>query len=285
MRAQLIQGTKEWLDFRKDRIGGSDAPVIMKVSPYNTPYQLWLNKLGVFETEETEAMKKGKEIEPIVRDWLRKTQGIDTSPCVKINPERTWQIASMDGMTEDEKTYIEIKYANEDDHELAENGRIPKKYMPQLQHQLAVCHIDMIYYVSFNCFRICIVEVRRDEEYIKKLTDEEYVFWECLQNFVAPELTSQDVIQRTDTNWIRLSSKLLEVESEIERLSETQKSLRKELFNLCDNKNTVGGGICVSKVYRKGNIDYSQIPELKGVNLEQYRKPPISFMKITYKGE
>ena len=46
MDRKNIQGTSEWLENRKNHIGASDAPVVMGVSPWDTPYKLWENKLG-----------------------------------------------------------------------------------------------------------------------------------------------------------------------------------------------------------------------------------------------
>jgi hypothetical protein len=36
------------------------------------------------------------------------------------------------------------------------------------------------------------------------------------------------------------------------------------------------------KSSRKGVVDYSAVPELRGVNLEPYRKPPVAVMKINF---
>lgn len=36
---------------------------------------------------------------------------------------------------------------------------------------------------------------------------------------------------------------------------------------------------------RPGAVDYSSIPELKSVNLEQFRKPSVSVYKLEYMGE
>jgi predicted phage-related endonuclease len=43
----MQQQTPEWLEFRKNKIGASDAPIIMETSPWKTPYQLWLEKLSL----------------------------------------------------------------------------------------------------------------------------------------------------------------------------------------------------------------------------------------------
>lgn len=42
----LLQNTQEWEKFRLQKIGASDAPIIMGVSPWKTPFQLWLEKQG-----------------------------------------------------------------------------------------------------------------------------------------------------------------------------------------------------------------------------------------------
>lgn len=42
----LLQNTQEWEKFRLQKIGASDAPIIMGVSPWKTPFQLWLEKTG-----------------------------------------------------------------------------------------------------------------------------------------------------------------------------------------------------------------------------------------------
>jgi hypothetical protein len=54
---------------------------------------------------------------------------------------------------------------------------------------------------------------------------------------------------------------------------ELEKICREGLIYLSNGKSSKGCGISLTKVFKKGNIDYSKIPELKGVDLEKYRKP------------
>jgi hypothetical protein len=35
-----------------------------------------------------------------------------------------------------------------------------------------------------------------------------------------------------------------------------------------------GGGVAVTRVWKRGGIDYKRVPELAGVDLEQYRGTP-----------
>jgi len=76
----MEQGTPEWLEMRKNYLGASDAPIVMKVSPWSTPFQLWRKKLGLVEDEpENDNIRYGKAMEPIARKayenipiiWLR----------------------------------------------------------------------------------------------------------------------------------------------------------------------------------------------------------------------
>ena len=59
----LQQGTQEWLDWRKERIGASDTPCIMGVG-FKTPFQLWQVKTGrVPPDPQNYAMQRGNELE------------------------------------------------------------------------------------------------------------------------------------------------------------------------------------------------------------------------------
>jgi hypothetical protein len=41
-----------------------------------------------------------------------------------------------------------------------------------------------------------------------------------------------------------------------------------------------GGGLIFEKIVRQGSIDYSKVNELKNIDLEQYRKKPITFIQV-----
>jgi hypothetical protein len=72
----------------------------------------------------------------------------------------------------------------------------------------------------------------------------------------------------------------MSVNQKMKELENEEKELRDILICMSNKKNTVGAGIKVSKIVRKGNIDYSIVHELNGVNLERYRKPPTECWKI-----
>ena len=44
-----------WLRYRTQGIGGSDVSIIAGINPYKSIYQLWLEKTGQIEPEQTDS--------------------------------------------------------------------------------------------------------------------------------------------------------------------------------------------------------------------------------------
>lgn len=87
--------------------------------------------------------------------------------------------------------------------------------------------------------------------------------------------------RNSDTEWVEISSQWVEITARIERLKLQQQQLKEKLIALSENQNTVGGGVRLIRSIRKGTVDYSKIPELKNVDLDQYRKNPIETWILT----
>src|SRR5688572_26054998 len=103
----LEQNTPEWLEFRRTRLGASDACIIMGVSPWNTPYQLWEQKVGLKENDATnDAMRRGTQMEDEARQAFIKETGIFIKPKVKVSKNHEWIIASLDGIDAEEKNIV-----------------------------------------------------------------------------------------------------------------------------------------------------------------------------------
>jgi putative phage-type endonuclease len=184
----LVQGSEEWLEMRKKKIGASDAPIIMGVSPWKTPKALWEEKLSIRNSDiPSIAMLRGVEMEDEARLVFEEMTGIYVFKRVMQHPVYDWMIASLDGIDIEEKNIVEIKCPGKKDHAVALEGRVPDKYYPQLQHQLYVCNLPKIYYFSYNGTGGVVVEVMRNEEYQERLIKEELKFWDCILNFIPPE--------------------------------------------------------------------------------------------------
>ncbi len=277
----FIQGTKEWLEFRKNKIGSSDASIVMGVSPWKTKYKLWEEKVGLDSSCFLSfPMKRGIQLEEKARLNFEQMTGLFVLPDVIVHPKIEWMIASLDGIDVEKKHFVEIKCPGKKDHELAKKGKIPTKYYPQLQHQLEVCHLEMGYYFSFDGQEGTLLEIRRDDNYIKKMVSEEGEFWDCIQNFIPPKMTDRDFEPRIDTDWIRTAEEWLSTNQKLADLKNREEELKDRLISLSQKKSSIGGGIKLTRIMKKGSVDYSKIPELKKVNLESFRKQPIEYWKV-----
>jgi len=79
------QRSPEWLELRRKGLGASDMAVVMGVSPYRTPYQLWAEKTGAMQPQKVgAAANRGVLLEDAVGAYyeqetgrkLRKSNGV-----------------------------------------------------------------------------------------------------------------------------------------------------------------------------------------------------------------
>ena len=285
----MQQGTKEWIEFRKNYVGGSDAPVVMNVSPYCTPYQLWQEKLGIKRRAKTESMNFGNTMEPFIRDKFNEMYDCKVKPVVLIHPTIKWMMASLDGLDHEKGVAVEIKTANKDDHEMAKNGRVPDKYYPQLQHTLeilvALFGINQLYYFSYNNGDYVSVLMQKDDEYITKLLKEEYKFFIAVMDLEPPDLSDRDYIDKSsESTWLKLENELYDINVQMKVLEGREKELRDQLIVEAAGQSSKGNKVKVTKYSKKGVIDYKRIQELEDVNLEKYRKASTDCWRLTIEG-
>jgi putative phage-type endonuclease len=275
MKEHWIQGTDEWHCMRKNYVMASDAAIIMNGNHFGkTPYMLWREKLGLkLKTQDSNAMRYGRMNEETARKSYERYTNNLVTPEVVFHKEKKFMGASLDGLSFNGDVAVEIKCPGEADHCVAVNGKVPEKYKAQLQHQLACIGINQIHYFSFRAGEGVLLEVDRDEKYINNLYKEEEEFWNKVLNLEAPELSDDDYqIMDGKEEWKRLVLEWKQLNNEIKLLEEREKSYRKNLIAMAQEGNAVGYGLRVSRILRKGNVDYKLIPELKGVELEKYRK-------------
>lgn len=267
---------------RNSIIGSSDAPVIMEVSPWKTPYALWEEKLGLRKSNRmTSAMERGIQLEEQARKNFEEQTGIYVIPQKVYHPDKKWMRASLDGMDFDGKHIVEIKCPNNKDHSEAKEGKVPEKYIPQIQHQLAVTGLEMAFYFSFDGNEGVIVEVKKDEKYILELLQKEENFYSCMNTFTAPKMSQRDFTQMLEPDFELYEKRYLNLEMSIKKMEKEKEDLKNQMLEMAEWKNVKGKHLAIQKVVRKGNIDYKAIPELQTMDLEKYRVAPSTFWRIT----
>lgn len=281
MRLNIIQDTEAWYALKQNKIGASESGVIMGLSRYQTPFQLWEQKLTRTLIPSNKAMEEGKRLEPLARMRLEEKFRMPLEAPVYQHVRIPYMIASLDAYNAKEGVLIEIKCGSKS-YSLAQQQIIPDYYFAQCQHQMEVVGLDkMKYHCWLEGEEGITIDVYRDSAYINRLLDAEKEFWECLQNFVPPKLADKDYEQMTSTEWKDCAKDLLQVQEQLSKLQDEERKLRDDLIRQANNRNCEGAGIKVTKVISKGHVQYNQIPELKGVDLDKFRKEPSTTYRLT----
>ena len=203
MSAKILVSTEDmpyadWLEYRKQGVGGSDASVVCGINRYKSPVELWMDKTGQIPPQEAgEAAYWGTQLEPFVRAEFTKRTGIEVSQFKNLlqSEEYPFMLANLDGICEvpDYGTCIfEAKTASA--YKAGEwEDTIPDEYMCQIQHYMAVTGYAGAYIavlIGGNTFRWKFVE--RDEELISMLIELETDFWNHVQDCTPPPLDGSD---------------------------------------------------------------------------------------------
>ena len=73
--------------------------------------------------------------------------------------------------------------------------------------------------------------------------------------------------------WIEVARELYEVQMLLKQYAAQEKKLKAHLQEMSEHKNAIGGGYKFTCIERNGTVNYKLIPELKEVDLDQYRGP------------
>jgi putative phage-type endonuclease len=280
----FVQGSKEWLEFRKMHVMASDIPVIMGVSPYKTPRQLYDEKMNIGEFQkETASMRYGKNKEADIRESYNKKHGIYFYPVVAISDEWPWMGASYDGIFDEKDIFMEIKCTNGEDHAKAKENIIPEKYKAQIAQQFLVSNFFDAIYLSFHKDEIIELELSKhfiSAEYYIEIIEKGKEFYQRMLNFDPPPLIDRDIVKNNSDIWhnsIHYHQKMKMLKKEYE---EKEREALEELIKLSEGKPMEGAGFRLEKIVRKGSIQYDLIPELKDKDLNEFRKQSTVYWSI-----
>lgn len=271
---------------RREYIGSSDASAIMGVSPWDTPLSLWETKLGLRPAKDLSyAMARGIELESEAREKMVYLTGSEYKPTRVFSEDYSFMMANLDGLSTCGLYSVEIKCPGNVDHSKAIAGIVPEKYYPQLQHQMIVTGHKMMYYMSYSPNDPIVLKVEADEEYQQKLIEKEKEFYQCILEFREPDKTDRDYSKRSDVSWRDAAQKFISLKNMKEEIESQLEESRKSLLIMAGDRSTEGCGVKVVKSSRKGNIQYSKIPDLQNVDLDYYRSPPTEQWKILTTGD
>lgn len=198
------QNGKEWREWRGKGLGASDAPIIMGESPYQSPFELWLDKTGLRKRPEPniyqlQAMQRGTRLEPVAREMFEKLMGRKYDVLSAEHDTYDFMRASFDGINMEARALIEIKCPGKEAHATALKGKVPKYYYSQVQQQLLIAGdlVDKGYYVSWDgeSKDLVVVEVPHDKEHQARLVQECSDFWKRVCEKILPDVSNKDILK------------------------------------------------------------------------------------------
>lgn len=174
---------EEWLAFRREHIGGSDAGIIMGTNPYRSAISLWGEKTGRLPGFGGNGMTAlGTYLEPYVAERFTERTGkkVRNENATMVNDDYPWASANIDRRIIGERALLECKTTG--DWEVirqCREGDFPTCYRAQCIHYLAVTGLDRVYLAVLDRTRgdFWVFCLERDEQEIEKLMLYEEIFW------------------------------------------------------------------------------------------------------------
>lgn len=220
MAVKMIQlkDREEWLEHRKQFIGGSDASAIIGVNGWKSNVQLWEEKTGLVIPEDISSkpyVQYGIAAEPIIRELFKlnypqyKVEYVDNNSWM--NDKYPFAAVSHDGwiteITTGRKGIWECKTTEIVSSMAKEKwaGQVPDNYYAQLIHSLMVredcefAHLTALLTFKFNekelyqQIKNYHIERKDVEDDIQYLAQEEMKFWKMVQERQKPALILPEI--------------------------------------------------------------------------------------------
>ena len=287
--SDVIQGTEEWHSKRVGLITGSRAGAILGLSKWADAKSVMRDMVRSYfgaerEFNGNEATEHGNMYEPLaIQDYELETGSDVQTAGFLTNPEIPWIGVSPDGLV-GEDGGLEVKCPFRGGIQTLEDK-------PDYFCQCALSII--VTGRSWWDFYVKIVGNGRDEgSHLERVTAEQAKEWweknsEYLKDFhdeylaiiankekAAPYLANLEKDLSEDELWKQASARYAEAKQEAEIANEALKQAKAELQAIAESqgvKKVFGCGVMAYQAARKGSVNYSKIPELKGVDLEKYR--------------
>lgn len=194
----------EWLEARRNGIGGSDAAAILGLNPWKSPLALYNEKIGLLESDsldDKEYVEWGTILEPVIAEKYQKVTGrrlLYPGPYViQRNDQYPHMLATVDRFIAGDEIdqaigVLEIKTTGAYSEK---NWDIepPEHYQIQLQHSLVVTGFTMgAFALLIGGQKFIHLDVQKNEAFCALLIEKEQEFWHRLETGNPPEADGSD---------------------------------------------------------------------------------------------
>lgn len=273
-KLDLVQGSDEWKKTRLEHITASNVPAIFGVSPYKTALEYANELLSKEEKQVPESQhflfQKGHEVEQAAREWVQLNFKTDLTPSVVRSTEINYLLASLDGMDEKQGLIFEAKYVGRDTLDQIKSGKIKEHHRLQIQSQLLVTGFDQaIYFAMDPDGESVVVDIYREKSDQDLIQEKVQMFWDNLRMGRLPDPSELDIVHVADPQLSLLNSlytKLSSVKKEYDALE------AEVLARYAEHSRVEGSGVCITKFWSKGTIDWNQLAKAKHISQEEQER-------------
>lgn len=192
--------TAEDRAWRREGLGASDIAALLGLSPWESPFGLWADKVGLLPDDEDdrEDFDFGHFMELAVGPWFEKKTGLHVA-CQQLKLARedvAWQRCILDGRVFESAASevaplggLEIKTA----YDWRSWDEIPAHYQCQAQWQMHVDDLERVWFATLHGRRLETYVLERDQHDIDLLVAEATEFWnEHVVAGVPPDVDGSD---------------------------------------------------------------------------------------------
>ncbi len=266
----------EWLQLRKQGIGGSDAGAVCGLNPYSSQMNVFLDKTSA-ETKEldSEAVRIGSDLEQYVAKRFMEATGLKVhcSHFLYRSKEHPFMIADIDRLVTGEDAGLECKTANVYQAEKWADGKVPLHYAIQCYHYMAVTGKRMWYIACVILGKEFLYrKLTWDDVLMEQLIRTEKEFWEgYVMPGMLPPPDGTEVCDKVLAQYFHRAEKAKRIElvgfdeklerreeilSWIEKLQTEQRQIEQEIkLYMRENELAVNGRYQVSWI----NVDSTRL--------------------------
>lgn len=298
----MEQKSKEWFDARRGKLTGSNVGSALGLNPWKTPDDLIRQMVREYHGAEPEftgnvATEYGNLHEPLaVMEYLGKT-GNHVEDCgFYVDPAQVhlngggvlsdWLGASPDGLV-GENGLIEVKcpfgLRNKKGDELTFKGAIEQPhYYAQMQVEMVCADREWCDFYQWSKHGDSLERVYFNSEWWSENKPKLVDFYQ----WYLAELDNPEHLEDKQKEINTLKAKKLidewdKLKAMIDDAESRKKEVLAELVKISGERDALMHGRKLTKVERKGNVNYKKIPELEGVDLEKYRGKPSEFWRLS----
>lgn len=284
----MQQQSPEWFKARVGRITGSMVGAILECAPYMSRSDALRSMVRSYHKADSEfkgniATEWGNNNEDGARWDYEMETGNDVKPAF-FDTKEDWLGASPDGYIGDDGL-VEIKCPfgiRSKQPPVFKTLEEQPHYYAQIQIQLYVTDRKWCDFWQWTPHGSRLERVELDQQWL----DENLPVLRQFYAFYLSELDNPEHLEplRKEINTDetkRLLDEYDQLSDAVANAQERQKEVKQAIIDAAGDRNALMWGRKLTKVERKGNVQYAKVKELKGVDLEPYRGKGSSSWKIT----